>query len=41
MLKLETYLKDFAKNQYIGTASSQLKVEEDTLRAIEKNVVGL
>jgi DNA repair exonuclease SbcCD ATPase subunit len=36
MLKLETYLKDFAKNQYIQTASSQLKVEEDTLRELKK-----
>jgi chromosome segregation ATPase len=36
MLKLETYLKDFAKNQYIETASSQLKVEEDTLRQLKK-----
>jgi predicted nucleic acid-binding Zn-ribbon protein len=38
MLKLETYLRDFAKNQYIGTASSQLKVEEDTLRQLKKKL---
>lgn len=36
MLKLETYLKDFAKNQYIETVSLQLKVEEDTLRQLKK-----
>jgi DNA repair exonuclease SbcCD ATPase subunit len=36
MLKLETYLKEFAKNQYIETANSQLKVEEDTLRQLKK-----
>jgi chromosome segregation ATPase len=36
MLKLETYLKEFSKNQYIETAGSQLKIEEDTLRQLKK-----
>ena len=36
MLGLQNYLKDFSKNQYIETASSQLKVEEDTLRQLKK-----
>jgi chromosome segregation ATPase len=36
MLKLETYLKNFAKDQYIETAGAQLKVEEDTLRQLKK-----
>jgi hypothetical protein len=36
MLKLETYLKEFAKNQYLETAGSQLKTEEDTLRQLKK-----
>jgi chromosome segregation ATPase len=36
MLKLETYLKEFAKNQYLETAGSQLKIEEDTLRQLKK-----
>jgi chromosome segregation ATPase len=36
MLKLENYLKDFAKNQYTETAGSQLKIEEDTLRQLKK-----
>jgi predicted nucleic acid-binding Zn-ribbon protein len=36
MLKLETYLKEFSKNQYIETAGSQLKVEEDTLHQLKK-----
>jgi chromosome segregation ATPase len=36
MLKLETYLKEFAKSQYIETATSQLNVEEDTLRQFKK-----
>jgi hypothetical protein len=36
MLKLETYLKEFAKNQYLETAGTQLKVEEDTLHQLKK-----
>jgi predicted nucleic acid-binding Zn-ribbon protein len=36
MLKLETYLKEFSKNNYLETAGSQLKVEEDTLRQLKK-----
>ena len=36
MLGLQNYLKEFAKNQYIETANSQLKVEEDTLRQLKK-----
>jgi chromosome segregation ATPase len=36
MLKLETYLKEFSKNQYLETAGSQLKIEEDTLRQLKK-----
>lgn len=36
MLKLETYLKEFAKNQYLETAGSQLNVQEDTLRMLKK-----
>lgn len=36
MLKLETDLKEFSKNQYIETANSQLKVEEDTLHQLKK-----
>ncbi len=36
MLKLQTYLKDFSKNQYLETAGSQLKTEEDTLRQLKK-----
>ncbi len=38
MLKLQNYLKDFAKNQYIETASSQLKAEEDTLHQLKKQL---
>jgi chromosome segregation ATPase len=38
MLKLETYLKEFSKNQYLETAGSQLKVEEDTLRQLKKKL---
>jgi len=36
MLKLETDMKEFSKNQYIETANSQLKVEEDTLHQLKK-----
>jgi DNA repair exonuclease SbcCD ATPase subunit len=36
MLGLQNYLKDFSKNQYLETAGSQLKVEEDTLRQLKK-----
>jgi DNA repair exonuclease SbcCD ATPase subunit len=36
MLTLETDLKEFSKNQYIETANSQLKVEEDTLHQLKK-----
>lgn len=36
MLKLETYLKEFAKNQYLETAGSQLNIQEDTLRMLKK-----
>ena len=36
MLGLQNYLKDFSKNQYIETANSQLKIEEDTLRQLKK-----
>lgn len=36
MLALQNYLKTFSKNQYLETAGSQLKVEEDTLRQLKK-----
>jgi len=36
MLGLQSYLKEFSKNQYLETAGSQLKVEEDTLRQLKK-----
>jgi hypothetical protein len=36
MLGLQNYLKEFSKNQYLETAGSQLKVEEDTLRQFKK-----
>jgi hypothetical protein len=40
MLGLQNYLKDFSKNQYIETAGSQLKVEEDTLHQLKKLLSG-
>ena len=36
MLGLKNYLKEFSKNQYLETAGSQLKIEEDTLRQLKK-----
>lgn len=36
MLGLQNFLKEFSKNQYLETAGSQLKVEEDTLRQLKR-----
>jgi chromosome segregation ATPase len=38
MLDLQNYLKRFSKNQYLETAGSQLKVQEDTLRQLKKQL---
>ncbi len=40
MLGLQNYLKEFSKSQYLETAGSQLKVEEDTLRKYKKLLSG-
>jgi len=38
LAKMETYLKKFAKNQYIALAEEQLKTEEKRLKDLEKEL---